>query len=140
MDMSQVKLPFFNIDDQNATGFPAQVNEILEKIKQADAILISLAEHNGSYTAIFKSMIDWLSRVEMKFWSNKPMLLLATSPGGNGGATVLKTAKHAFPYLGANVVADFSLPKFYDNFKEGVLEASFKQKLEEQISLLTAEI
>lgn len=37
---------------------------------------------------------------------------MATSPGDRGGATVLQAAVNYFPFLGANVVADFSLPNF----------------------------
>jgi NAD(P)H-dependent FMN reductase len=69
------------------------------------------------------------------------MLLMATSPGGRGGATVLQAAKAYFPFLGAHIVADFSFPNFYDNFSEDkisnqTLEEELKQKtlqLEEQL-------
>ncbi len=44
---------------------------------------------------------------------------MATSPGGRGGASVLSIAKSGFPYMGGNIISDFSLPNFYDNFKEG---------------------
>jgi len=49
------------------------------------------------------------------------MLLMASSPGARGGATVLEIAKGRFPFMGGNIVADFSLPSFFDNFKEGKL-------------------
>jgi len=44
------------------------------------------------------------------------MLLMATSPGGRGGANVLATAAGSFPHLGAEVIATFSLPSFHDHF------------------------
>jgi NAD(P)H-dependent FMN reductase len=49
------------------------------------------------------------------------MLLMATSPGARGGATVLEVAKGRFPYMGGNIVADFSFPSFSENFSEGVI-------------------
>ncbi len=60
-----------------------------------------------------------MSRIDGKLWNNKPMLLMATSPGARGGATVLEIAKGRFPFMGGNIIADFSLPSFNDNFVDG---------------------
>jgi NAD(P)H-dependent FMN reductase len=46
------------------------------------------------------------------------MLLLATSPGERGGATVLGIAQNIFQYQGAHVLNTFSLPSFYQNFDD----------------------
>jgi len=95
---------------------PADAVRFLQMIQSHDAVVVSLAEHNGSYAAAFKNLYDWASRSEGKVWANRPMLLLATSPGGRGGATVLETALAKFPRMGADLRASFSLPSFYDNF------------------------
>jgi NAD(P)H-dependent FMN reductase len=52
------------------------------------------------------------------------MLLLATSPGARGGATVLNAAAITFPYMGAKVVSCFSLPSYYQNFipDQGIIQ------------------
>ncbi|MEO1856999.1 MAG: hypothetical protein ABGY95_06490 [Rubritalea sp.] len=47
------------------------------------------------------------------------MLLLSTSSGPCGGATVLEAAKATFPHMGADLEASFSVPSFYDNFSNG---------------------
>ena len=59
-----------------------------------------------------------MSRIDGKLWSNIPMLLLATSPGGRGGSSVMSAAKERFQYMGGNVVADFSFPVFEENFSK----------------------
>ena len=87
-----------------------------------DGFVVSLAEHNGSYAAVFKNIFDWTSRIDRKVFKDKPLLLMASSPGGRGGASVLETAANTFPHLGGNVVAKFSLPNFYDNFKDDKLD------------------
>ena len=46
------------------------------------------------------------------------MLLMATSPGARGGASVLEIAKGRFPFMGGNIVSEFSLPIFGENFKD----------------------
>ena len=91
---------------------------------------MSLAEHNGAYATVFKNIFDWMSRIDGKLWSDKPMLLMATSPGARGGATVLEIAKGRIPYMGGNIVADFSLPSFYENFSEGTIT---NEELNEQL-------
>jgi len=93
-----------------------KAKDFLALIQKNDGIILSLAEHNGSYSAAFKNVLDWTTRVETKLWSSKPMLLMATSPGGRGGANVLATAAGSFPHLGAEVIATFSLPSFHDHF------------------------
>ena len=77
-----------------------------------------------------------MSRIDKKFWSEKPMLLMATSPGGRGGATVLGTALGGFKYLGANIVANFSLPSFGNNFSENkIINDELNEGLLEQVSI-----
>ena len=88
-------------------------------MKQFDGYVVSLAEHNGSYAAAFKSILDWLSRINRSVFNDKPVLLMATSPGGRGGASVLLNASNYFPHAGASKVITFSFPNFFDNFKEG---------------------
>lgn len=90
-------------------------------IGSCDGVILSLAEHNNHYSAAFKNLWDWTSRVNKTFWADKPMLLMAASPGPRGGQNVLKNALEMFPYFGGNIIADFSLPSFYENFKEGQL-------------------
>ena len=91
----------------------------MKLLNNADGFIVSLAEHNGSYAAVFKNTIDWLSRVNIKIWREKPMLLMAASPGARGGATVLQLASAYFPFMGASITDTFSLPSFYDNFNYG---------------------
>ena len=75
-----------------------------------------MAEHNGAYSSAFKNILDWSSRIDAKTFQQKPMLLLATSPGARGGKTVLEIAKNYFPYQGADIKGSYSLPSFNANF------------------------
>jgi len=119
LDLNDFELPLYGIDYEIEHGIPDNAQKFLEYIKSSDGIVLSLAEHNGAYATVFKNIFDWMSRIDGKLWSDKPMLLMATSPGGRGGATVLEIAKGRFPYMGGNIVADFSLPSFTENFNEG---------------------
>ncbi|MGX7668551.1 NADPH-dependent FMN reductase [Flavobacterium pedocola] len=116
LDLNDFAMPLFSVDLEKEVGHQPLAQDFLAKIATADMLVVSMAENNGNYTAAFKSLFDWASRIEVKVFQQKPMLLMATSPGGRGGASVLEIAKNAFPRYGANVLATFSLPSFNDNF------------------------
>lgn len=135
LDLNEFDLPLYCIDIENEDGIPADAKRLDEIIATADGLIISLAEHNGSYSAAFKNAYDWLSRINQKVWKNKPMFLMATSPGKRGGASVLHAAKTGFPHLGGNVIADFSLPAFYANFSEGgITDKDLKEEFQKQVN------
>ena len=119
LDLNDFEMPIYSADKETATGFPRQAVDFINHLKSADGFIISLAEHNGSYATAFKNIFDWASRVEQKTFLGKPILLMATSPGARGGASVLEMASERFPRHDAKIVAEFSLPSFYDNFSEG---------------------
>ncbi|MCB9033427.1 MAG: NAD(P)H-dependent oxidoreductase [Chitinophagales bacterium] len=115
IDLNDFEMPIFSIDREK-NGIPNEAHLFLKHIEDADIIICSLAEHNRSYTVAFKNIFDWSSRINVKVFQNKPMLLMSTSPGGFGGGNVLNTAKTFLPQFGAAIKATFSLPKFYENF------------------------
>ncbi len=135
-DLNDFNLPLYGIDEETDNGIPSEAHRLNDLIESADGLVVSLAEHNGSYAAVFKSAFDWLSRIDKYVWKQKPMLLMATSPGGRGGATVLQAAKTSFPHLGGNIIADFSLPKFHGNFSEdGIADDDLSKDLKQKIQL-----
>ena len=108
----------------------------MEEMKTADAIICSMAEHNKTYTAAFKNLLDWCTRIDMNVFANKKMYLMSTSPGGYGGGNVMAAAQSFFPKCGANIVASFSLGKFHDNFKENkIIDELSLREFEAQLKL-----
>ena len=71
LDLNQYQLPLFTVDIESELGSPAPVKAFLEKIEEADLLIISMAEHNGSYTVAFKNLFDWTSRLKMKLFEHK---------------------------------------------------------------------
>lgn len=117
LDLNDYEMPIYKMDREVADGIPALAHDFAAKIDSADLILISLAENNGAYSTAFKNIYDWVSRIKTrKTFGDKNMILLATSPGPRGGATILEIAAARFPRDGAKVVATFSLPNFEKNF------------------------
>ncbi len=118
LNLNDFEMPIYSIDREMKSGIPAEAIAFKEEIKNADAIIISFAEHNGSYSVAFKNIYDWISRIEQNVWMNKPMFLMATSPGGYGAKTVLNHATGIFKRSNSNTVLSFSLPSFMQNFNE----------------------
>lgn len=124
LDLNDFDMPLYGIDLEAEMGQPQNAHKFLEHIKNSDGIIMALAEHNGAYASVFKNLFDWMSRIDGKLWSDKPMLLMATSPGARGGATVLDIAKGRFPFMGGNIIATYSLPSFNNNFSDGKISNS----------------
>lgn len=137
LDLNDYELPLFGVDYKEEHGIPENAEEFLEEMQEADGIILSLAEHNGAYSAAFKNLFDWISIIDGKAFNKKPMLLMATSPGARGGASVLAIAKNRFPYHDSNIVAEFSLPSFGENFANGkISNTSLDSALKEQVANL----
>ena len=116
LDLNDFEMPLYSVDIEVKIGQHPLAKAFLAKISSADILVVSLAENNGNYSVAFKNIFDWCSRIGAKVFQEKPMLLMATSPGARGGASVLEIAKNALPRYGADVKATFSLPSFDDNF------------------------
>jgi chromate reductase, NAD(P)H dehydrogenase (quinone) len=136
LDISQTVAAIYSIDEEKEKGIPSIILQIAEQIDQSDFIVLSLAENNSSFNAGFKNIYDWISRIkDRKVFNDKPMLLMATSPGARGGASVLANAGSIFPYAGAAIKATFSLPSFYQNFdnERGIVNEELLNSLKEII-------
>ena len=135
IDLNDYEMPIFSVDREKK-GYPEEAKKFLKNIEECDAIICSLAEHNKIYSAAFKNIYDWASRIEVKVWQGKPMFVMATSPGGFGGGNVLEHAKKFFPGFGADIKETFSLQKFDENFdleKGEISNKEFAKELQEKI-------
>ncbi len=131
LDLNDYDMPVFSVDREKENGIYPLAQQFYDQIGSADFIVLSLAEHNGAYSAAFKNILDWASRIDAKTFQQKPMLLLATSPGARGGSSVLDIATKRFPFQGAEIKGSFSLPSFYENFDvvNGIIHPELKAQL-----------
>ena len=136
LDLNDYEMPLFSVDKEKENGIHEFAHAFYAKIGSADFVIISFAEHNGAYSSAFKNILDWTSRINAKTFQEKPMLLLATSPGLRGGNSVLEIAKNRFPFQGAVVKGSFSLPSFNDNFdiEKGIVNPELKSQLLEIVN------
>ncbi len=142
VDMNDFEMPIYKHQREVESGVPQQANDFASKIDNADILLVSLSEHNGTYSTAFKNVFDWTSRIKQRaVWNEKPMLLMATAPGGRGGLGVLEAAEKRFPLHGGNIVDTFTLPFFNDNFDKENQKISNEEKdseLREKVSKISS--
>lgn len=136
IDINLFPLPIYSIDLEQEHGIPETVKQFSGKIDEAELIIISLAEHNGTYTTAFKNIFDWTSRFRNKFFENKKLLLVSTSPGKRGGRGVMDAALVRFPLHGAEILGHFCLPQFQENYSQenGIINLEIYSKFEALIN------
>lgn len=133
VDIAELEMPLFSDAREKALGRPEHARTFHRMIGEADALVISFAEHNGSYTAAWKNLFDWTSRIDKRVFQNKPVLYLSTSPGPGGAASVLKAARESAPYFGARLVDAVSVPSFHDNYdpdRRDFTDPAIRQRLQ----------
>ncbi len=128
IDLNDFEMPLFSVDKEKENGYPDEAYELHEIIENSDLLVISMTEHNGSYSAAFKNTLDWCSRLNNNVFHDKPMLLISTSPGKLGAKFVLETALSRFPRHSANIIGHFSLPSFEANFQDGIVNDELKKE------------
>jgi len=142
VDMNDFEMPIYKHQREVESGVPQQATDFAAKIDSADVLLVSLSEHNGTYSTAFKNVFDWTSRIKQRaVWNEKPMLLMATAPGARGGLGVLEAAEKRFPLHGGNIVDTFTLPFFNDNFDKENQKISNEEKdseLRDKINKISA--
>ena len=139
LDIHNLEMPIYSEEREKESGIPAFAHDFYQAIGEADAVVISFAEYNGSYTSAYKNLFDLASRIDMKVYQDKPMIMLATSPGAGGAQNVLAAAEASAPFFAADVKGALSLPNFFDNFDVElgkVTDDSFNGQLDEIISKL----
>jgi NAD(P)H-dependent FMN reductase len=139
LDLNAYDLPLYTIEREAEIGVPEAAHRFVSDLATADLVVVSLAEYNGSYTAGFKNLFDWASRVELKFFGGKPVVVTSTAPGPRGGLTVLQTAADRFPRHGAEVFVGPALPQFnhhFDRTANKLVSDEWQNQLNEALSPL----
>ncbi len=139
--LTSYPLVMFGEDVEKEKGYSETLKKLLEKLKEADAILISVNEHNGTVSAFFKNMLDWLSRIEYKFLDGKNIFLMSTSNGKRGALSSQEYTAGVLPRFGAAEITRFTLPSFSENFKEGkIINSELHSELKSKLSQFEASL
>lgn len=107
-------LPFYNeeIDDAMNPEVPAlaPVAALRAAAADTDAALVVTPEYNGSYPAVVKNAIDWLSRpFGAGALKGKPLAVIGGAYGRYGGVWAHDDTRKSFGIAGASVVDSVKL-------------------------------
>jgi NAD(P)H-dependent FMN reductase len=116
VDINDYEMPIYSPRREQDSGVPEAARRLYEQIGSADAVIVSFAEHNGTYTAAWKNIYDWMSRIDMAVYQGRKVAMFAATPGPRAGAGVLGSAVPAAPFFGADLVGSLGIPTFYETF------------------------
>lgn len=126
LDLRALQLPLYDGDIEAASGVPEAALQLQSAIAAADAVLVVMPEYNGFPTPLVINAFDWLSRIAaqgeraagLATTANKPVALLAASPGPLGGLRAMNTLRQYLQMAFAMIVVpqQFALGRASDAF------------------------
>jgi NAD(P)H-dependent FMN reductase len=110
-DLRDFALPIYDGDLEAEKGMPAAAKALKELARTADGFLIASPEYNGSYPAVLKNAIDWISRPEagerhLEVFAGKVAAIASASPGPGGGRRVLRQLRELLDMMRVSVIAE----------------------------------
>jgi chromate reductase, NAD(P)H dehydrogenase (quinone) len=95
------RLPMYNADVQEASGFPPAAEELAAAIRAADGVVIVSPEYNWTIPGALKNAIDWVSRMKEQPFKEKPVAIQSCSQGPLGGSRMQYHMRMSLTYLNA---------------------------------------
>jgi NAD(P)H-dependent FMN reductase len=108
-DLRDYPMPLYDGDAEIAQGMPENARRFKELVRAHDALAIASPEYNGSFSALLKNTIDWISRPApgeppLAVFRGKPAALLSASPGPGAGKRGLRHLRELLEMIGMTVV------------------------------------
>lgn len=111
------EIPFYDGDVEEA-GVPASVAALHDAVAAADGVLIFTPEYNGSYPAVTKNVIDWLSRPP-KSWEGRGFTMVVTTPGSRGGESIRGHFDTSMGYFNVKHFPALGIGSYFDKIEDG---------------------
>ena len=139
IDLKSLNIPMFSEDLEREIKSPEGILFLLEKLAAHEHIFIATNEHNGTVSAFFKNIFDWLSRIQLKFLADKKVFILSTSNGKRGGLGANETLQKLVTRFGCEVFEYYAFSVFSDNFdsnNQKVTNETYLKELENKLNNL----
>lgn len=119
-EYNEFDCPIYNQDVQDTKGIAPGAQELINRMKAADGVIIASPEYNYSIPGTLKNLIDWVSRDRPMPWDSKKILLITASPSNVGGNRGYWATRIPLEGCGAYVFPKtFSLSSSQQAFNEG---------------------
>jgi chromate reductase len=126
-DLRALALPLYD-GDIEAAGVPAAATQLRDALLVHDALLVVTPEYNAFPPPLLLNAFDWLSRLRaaegavagLAATANRPVALLAASPGPLGGLRAMNTLRQYLQAAFAMIVVpqQFALGRAGEAFDE----------------------
>jgi NAD(P)H-dependent FMN reductase len=102
-------MPIYDGDIEAGEGIPPGAKALKELARRHDGFAIASPEYNGSFPALLKNAIDWISRSEpgdrpLKVFRGKVAAILSASPGPGGGRRKLHQLRELLEGIAVSVI------------------------------------
>jgi chromate reductase, NAD(P)H dehydrogenase (quinone) len=135
------ELPLYDEDLEG--DVPASVRRLREEWADADAILFSTPEYNGSVPGGLKNAIDWASRPKLEgVLRNKPVAVVGASTGQFGALWAQQDLKRILGIAGARVVGtEIPVARAHERFGDDgrLLDGEVFEQLRLHLTTLASE-
>ena len=128
LDLRDLQLPVYDGDLEVASGIPQGAQDLQSALLDCDGVLIVTPEYNGFPTPLVINTFDWLSRITaapprpagLAATANKPVALMASSPGPVGGLRSMNFLRQYLQMAFAMLVApqQFALGRAHEAFDD----------------------
>ena len=107
-DLRDYAMPLYDGDAEAAQGVPDNARRFKDLAREHDALVLASPEYNGSFPALVKNTIDWISRPApgeppLVVLRGKLAALLSASPGQGAGKRGLRHLRELLEMIGMNV-------------------------------------
>jgi chromate reductase, NAD(P)H dehydrogenase (quinone) len=108
-DLREYPMPIYDGDLETGQGLPPAAKALKELARRHDGFAIASPEYNGSFPALLKNALDWISRPEpgephLAVFRGKVAAILSASPGPGGGRRGLRHLRELLEMMGVTVV------------------------------------
>lgn len=108
-DLRDFPMPIYDGDLEAGEGLPSAAKALKELARVHDGFAIASPEYNGSFPALLKNALDWISRPEpgegpLQVFRGKVAALLSASPGPGGGKRGLHQLRELLEMMQVRVI------------------------------------
>jgi NAD(P)H-dependent FMN reductase len=104
-------MPIYDGDLEAGDGIPPAAKALKELARGNDGFAIASPEYNGSFSALLKNALDWISRPEpgerpLDVFRGKVAAILSASPGPGGGQRGLHQLRELLEMMLVTVIPE----------------------------------
>ena len=110
-DLRDFPMPIYDGDLEAGQGLPTAAKALKELARRHEGFVIASPEYNGSFPALLKNALDWISRPEpgdrpLEVFRGKVAAILSASPGPGGGQRVLRHLRELLEMMSVTVIPE----------------------------------